>query len=185
MQIDYTCRNTQLSDNLRDHIEQKLTKVSKFVEEPVEVKILLESEKHRHTVDLHISHRLGVVQATEENLTSLQEALNLAVERAEKQARRSRKKLVDTRRRAGRSERNNGHRWPIEVLDRATVGGGAVPRVVETTHLAIKPMTIEEAAIQLETAEHGFVVFRDAHNDRLSVLFRRKDENYGLIAPEP
>jgi putative sigma-54 modulation protein len=185
MQIDYTCRNTQLSDDLRDHIQHKLLKVSKFVEEPVDVKILLEIEKHRHIVDLHISHRLGILQATEENDGSLQDALNLAVDRAEKQARRSRKKLVDTRRRADRVERGNGHRWPVEVLDRASVGGGATPRVVETTHLPIKPMTIEEAAMQLETAEHGFVVFRDAHNDRLSVLFRRKDENYGLIAPEP
>jgi putative sigma-54 modulation protein len=65
------------------------------------------------------------------------------------------------------------------------VGDGATPRVVETTHVDIKPMTIAEAAIELETAEHGFVVFRDADSDRLNVLFRRKDQNYGLIAPEP
>ncbi len=185
MQIEYTCRNVQLDDRLRGFIELKLQKVMKFVEEPIEVKVLLDIERHRHIAELHISHRLGIAQATEENDGSLLDAVNLAVDRAEKQVRRSRKKRVDKRRRA---DRTNGHRWPrwpMEVLDPTSVGDGATPRVVETTHVEIKPMTIAEAAIELETAEHGFVVFRDADSDRLNVLFRRQDQNYGLIAPEP
>jgi putative sigma-54 modulation protein len=188
MQIDYTCRNVHLDDLLRDTIEQKLQKVTKFLEDPVEVKVVLDIEMHRHhpyTAELHIAHRLGIVQAAEENDGSLLDAIHLATERAAKQARRSRKKLVDTRRRSGRehSERNGGNRWPVDVLERSSVAGGGAPRVVETTHLPIKPMTIEEAALELETAEHGFVVFRDSQGDRLSVLFKRKDQNYGLIAP--
>jgi putative sigma-54 modulation protein len=185
MHVDYTCRNLQLTDPLRDHVEQRLQKVVKFLEEPIEVKVVLDVEKHRHIAELHVTHRLGFLEAAEENEGSLQEAVNLAVDRAEKQARRSSKKRVDKLRRADRAEHGNGHRWPMEVLDRASVGGGAVPRIVATTHLPIKPMTIEEAALQLETAEHGFVVFRDAQSDRLSVLFKRKDDNYGLITPEP
>ena len=182
MQIDYTCRNVHLDDRLRSFIEAKLGKVMKFVEEPVEVKVILDIEKHRHIAEIHIAHRLGVAQAAEEHDTSLLDAVNLAMDKAEKQVRRSRKKLVDKRRRA---DRTNGHRWPVEVLEGASVGGGATPRIVESTHVEIKPMTIEEAAIELETAEHGFVVFRDAQSDRLNVLFRRRDQNYGLIAPEP
>jgi putative sigma-54 modulation protein len=182
MQIEYTCRNVHLDDRLRGIIEQKLQKLTRFLDEPIEVRVTLDLEKHRHIAELHVTHRLGVVQATEENDGSLLDAIHLAAERAEKQARRSRKKLVDKRRQA---DRRNGHRWPVEVLERASVGGGATPRVVETTHLPIKPMTIEEAAIELETAEHGFVVFRDSQSDRVSVLFKRKDQNYGLIAPEP
>jgi putative sigma-54 modulation protein len=186
MQIDYTCRNVHLDDRLRGLIERRLQKVTKFVEEPAEVKVILDQVKHRHIVELHLTHRLGLVQATEETDGTLLDAFNLALDRAEKQLRRSREKLVHGRRRAVRVERvNGGQRWPVEVLERASVGGGGVPRVVETTHLPIKPMTIEEAAIQLETAEHGFVVFRDSQSDRLSVLFKRKDQNYGLIAPEP
>lgn len=182
MQIDYTCRNVHLDERLRRFIEQKLGKVAKFVEEPVEVKVILEIEKHRHIAELHIAHRLGVAQAAEEHDGSLLDAINLAVDKAEKQVRRSRKKLADKRRRA---DRTNGHRWPMAVLERASVGAGTTPRIIESTHVEIKPMTIEEAAIELETAEHGFVVFRDAQSDRLNVLFKRRDHNYGLIAPEP
>ena len=181
MQIDYTCRNVQLDDRLRAFIEQKLQKVMKFVEEPIEVKVILDIEKHRHIADLHISHRLGVAKAAEETDGNLFDAINLAVDRVEKQVRRSRKKRVDKRRRA---DRTNGHRWPMAVLEGSSVGGGATPRVVESNYMEIKPMTIEEAALELEGAEHGFVVFRDADTDRLNVLFKRKDQNYGLIAPE-
>jgi putative sigma-54 modulation protein len=184
MQIDYTCRNVHLDDRLRHGIEQKVEKILKFVDEPVEVKVILDIEKHRYIAELHILHRLGVVKATEENDVSLQEAVSLALDRAEKQAARARKKLVDKRRRPVRADRLNGQRWPVEVLERGSVGGGATPRIVETLFLPIKPMTIEEAALELEVAEHGFVVFREAQSDRVNVLFKRKDQNYGLIAPE-
>ncbi len=57
-------------------------------------------------------------------------------------------------------------------------------RVIKSSLLQIKPMTIEEAALQLEGSKNDFVVFRDAVNDRVSVLYKRRDDNYGLIAPE-
>src|SRR5579864_9644135 len=151
MQIEYTCRNVHLDDRLRGFIELKLQKVMKFVEEPIEVKVLLDIEKHRHIAELHISHRLGIAKAAEENDGSLLDAVNLAVDKAEKQARRSRKKLVDKRRRA---DRTNGHRWPrwpMEVLDSASVGDGATPRIVETTHVEIKPMRSEEHTSELQS----------------------------------
>jgi putative sigma-54 modulation protein len=180
MKIDYTGRNVHIDDGLREFVERKLAKVTKFVDEPVEVRLILEVEKRRHIAELHITHRHGVVQAKEETDSSLKDAVNLAVDKAEKQARRSSKKRVDQRRRGDR----NGQRWPLEVLERQSVVAGATPVIMESTHLAIKPMTIEEAALELETSNHGFVVFRDAANDRLRVLYKRKDDNYGLIAPD-
>jgi putative sigma-54 modulation protein len=181
MQIDYVGRNYHPDEALRRYTADKLQKASKFLEEPVEVRVTLELEKHRHIADLHVAHRFGVLQATEET-GDMQDAINLAVDKIEKQARRSRKRFVNRRRRADRSQ--NGQQWPVEVVDRASVGGGAAPRVIESTVLAIKPMTIEEAALQLEDSEAGFVVFRDATSDRLSVLYKRRDDNYGLVSPE-
>jgi putative sigma-54 modulation protein len=186
MNIEYIARNNvQLDDRLRQHVEEKLRKVTKFLDEPIEVRVTLDIEKHRHIAELHVAHRLGVVQATEETDGLLVDAINLAIDKAGRQASRSRQKLVDKRRRAGdRGDRNNGHRWPLAVLDQASVGAGVAPRVIESTHLQIKPMTIEEAALQLEGAKEGFVVFRDAASERVSVLYRREDKHYGLIAPE-
>lgn len=183
MNIEFVGRNFEIDDQVRTYTERKLgRKVTKFVSEPVEVRVILETEKHRNIADLHVSHKHGVLQATEET-TDMYEALNMALDKVEKQARRSKKRAFDRRRRADR-ETTNGHRWPLEVLARESLGSGGPPRIIKTTHLPIKPMTIEEAALWLENGKNEFIVFRDSTSDRVSVLYKRKDENYGLIAPE-
>ncbi len=180
MKTEIIGRNVQVDDRLRNLVEKKLPKLGRFLDEPVEIRVTLAAEKHTHVAELHASHRFGVLQASEETEGNFLDAINRLLDRVEEQARRSHEKVVDKRRRADRSN----HRWPVEILDQESVGGGAVPRVIETSHLAIKPMTIEEAALELDDTEYGFVVFRDSVSDRLSVLYKRKDQNYGLIAPE-
>ena len=70
------------------------------------------------------------------------------------------------------------------MVDRESLSTNAVPQVIKSTLLQIKPMTIDEAALQLESSKNDFFVFRDATSDRVSVLYKRRDNNYGLIAPE-
>jgi len=180
MNIEYVGRNYELDDRVRRYTAGKLGKLEKFLHEPVEIRVTLEVEKHRQIADIHVSHRGGVLQATEETL-DMSDAINQAVEKVEKQARRSRKKVVGKRR---RPDRGNGYSWPLAVVERESLGTGAVPRVIKSTLLQIKPMTIDEAALQLESSKNDFFVFRDATSDRVSVLYKRRDNNYGLIAPE-
>lgn len=180
MNIDYVARNLELDTKIREFTADKLQKVGKFLDDPVDVRVTFEQEKHRCSADLHITHRFGLIQANEET-DDIFDAVNLAVDKAEKQARRSRKKFRDKRRKADRS---NGSHWPVEVVDEASVGLGTDPRIVESNTLSIKPMSLDEAAIRLEESDYGFVVFRNSTNDQVNVLYRRKDKNYGLISPE-
>ena len=180
MKTEIIGRNVQVDDRLREYVEQKLHKLEKFLEDPIEMRVTLTAEKHTQVAELHVSHRLGVLQGTEETDGNFRDAVHRVIDRVEEQARRAHQKVVDKRRRGDR----DSHHWPVEVLHQESVGEGAVPRVIETTHLPIKPMTIEEAALELDGSEHGFVVFRDSTSDRLSVLYKRKDQHYGLIAPE-
>lgn len=182
MNIEFVGRNYSVDDRVRGYVEGKLGKVTKFVRDPVEVRVILETEKHRNIADLHIAHGSGVLQATEET-ADMYEAINMAVDKVEKQARRSKKKAIDRRRRADRVT-TNGMRWPLEVLARESFAAGGERQIIKTTHLPIKPMSIEEAALQLESNKNEFVVFRDSGTDRVSVLYKRRDDNYGLIAPE-
>jgi putative sigma-54 modulation protein len=124
-----------------------------------------------------VSHRFGVIQAREET-ESLLDAIQLAIDKAEKQARRANKKFHDRRRRAEPLS------WPVEIVDAESVGDGRTPRIVEASSMTIKPMSLEEAALQLEDSSNEFVVFRDSVSDRIGVLYRRKDRNFGLISPE-
>ena len=180
MNIEYVGRNYELDDRVRGFAAGKLAKLKKFLQEPAEIRVTLEVEKHRQIAEVHVTHRGGVLQATEETLDMF-DAITQVVEKVEKQARRSRRKVVGKRR---HPDRANGNSWPLEVVERESLGSGAAPRVIKSSLLHIKPMTIDEAALQLESSKNDFFVFRDATTDRVSVLYKRRDHNYGLIAPE-
>lgn len=180
MNIDYVGRHFRVRDDIKALVEKKLDKkVARFVEEPVEVRVTLEADKLRRIAEIHVTHRHGILQATEET-DSMEDAIHDAVEKVVKQARRARKRFMDTRRRAGRSEDH----WPVDVIEGESVGGGDKPRIIRTNRLPIKPMTIDEAALQLADSKNDFFVFLDSITERVSVLYRRRDQNYGLIAPE-
>ena len=180
MNIDFVAHSVQLDDSIRDYAQNKLSKLTKFLDEPIEIRVSLAQERHRCLAELRVSHRFGLIQATEETDDVL-DAINLAVDKAGKQARRSRKKFMDKRRKA---DRNNGNQWPVDVLEKASLSGGAQPRIIKSSILSIKPMSLDEAALHLEGSKNDFLVFRDATNDQVSVLYKRKDSNYGLISPE-
>ena len=72
----------------------------------------------------------------------------------------------------------------MEVLTRESVRQGESPIVVKTSQLQINAMTINEAALKLESSRSEFVVFRDLETERVSVIYRRHDDDYGLIVPE-
>jgi len=182
MKIETTGRNLPVEDRLRQRAEKKLAKLAKFLSEPIDVRVTLALEKHLHVADIYVSHRDGSLRATEEAEGHLIEALDLAIDNIQYQGRRAGDKHKDGKRRRGAGGIEN--RWPVDILESGSVAGGGAPRVIESTHLPIKPMTVEEAALALESEEKGFVVFRDAGSDRVSVLYRRKDKNFGLIAPE-
>ncbi|MCH9648095.1 MAG: ribosome-associated translation inhibitor RaiA [Deltaproteobacteria bacterium] len=182
MNIEYVGKHVHLGDRLKNHTEEKLNKLVPFVQEPVEVRVILETEKNRQIADVHLTHRFGALQAREETENFL-DSVNGAVEKLTKQARRSRKKFIDKRRRADRSVHEE-IRWPMEVLERESLSSGTKPAVIKSTHLPIKPMTIDEAALVLEGSKNDFVVFRDSTSSEVSVLYKRKDDNYGLIVPE-
>ncbi len=181
MKIEFTGRHYHLGERVKEYAESRLTKLAKFLDEPVDVHVILEAEKRRQIAEFHVAHRHGVLQATEES-EHMREAINAGIEKIEKQARRSRKKFMDKRRRAQRQD--GGHHWPLEVLEAASIGDGERPRVIKTSRLPIKPMSIDEAVLELAQSKNEFFVFRDSGTDRVSVIYRRKDAHYGLIAPD-
>lgn len=180
MNIDYTGRHCQIDDHVKELTARKLAKVTRFLDEPIEVRAIVEVEKHRHRAEINVSHRHGTLQATEEADATL-DALHAAVEKLDKQARRVRKKHTDKLRRAAR---DGEHRWDVDIVEAASLQEGAAPRVIRSMQLPIKPMTIDEAALQLQGSKNDFFVFRDSTTERVSVLYKRRDQNYGLIAPE-
>lgn len=101
MNIEYTSRHLELHPALRDYAEKRMRRLAKFLEEEVTVHLVLEADGHRQLAELQVSHRHGQLHAREE-AADIRDAVRLAVEKVEKQARRDRKKFQQNRRRAQR-----------------------------------------------------------------------------------
>jgi len=185
MRIDFSARHIGLDEAIRDWIEERLSRAARFLREPVEVRVAIEGtagEKHLVAVEIHVGHRHGDLHARAEHV-DLREAIAEAAGAVEVQAKRTRERAVDRRRRAGRAAAAS-RQWPVDVLARESLRAGVAPRIIRSSSLAIEPMTLDEAAVHLESSRNEFVVFLDSERDRVSVLYKRRDDDYGLIAPD-
>ncbi len=182
MKIEFAGKHLQIEDDTRSLAAGKLDRLLKFLAEPIEAHIVLEASKFRHSAEIKV--RCGGREfVAREEAVDLHDALALAAEKIEEQAKRARKREVDEPRRKDRVQAT-AQQWPVEVLTRESVRKGEPPIVVKTSQLQIHDMTINEAALQLEASRSEFVVFRDLDSERVSVIYRRHDDDYGLIVPE-
>jgi len=181
MKVDYIARNVTLSDQSRQLAEKKLAKITKYFNDIIDVRIEVSQERHLQVVDLSVKGKDFDLHSTAQN-KDVTAAIQEAVDKVEIQARRAKTRLKDHKQRAG-SEAKTDRGWAVEVLESESIASGE-PRIVETSSIQIKPMSIEEAVLQLDDSSYNFLVFRNASNDRVNVIYRRVDKNLGLITPE-
>ena len=172
MQVTVTFRNIEATDALRRYADAKVRRIAaKYFRRPVEGHVVLAVNKRRHTVELTVNAERMVLNAEGET-GDLYSAIDAAVDKIERQTGNSA--------RASRAEAQ-------EIAEDEAAGTNdptATPAVVETERVAAKPMSVEEAVMQLDVSANDFLVFRNASNETVNVLYRRKDGNYGLIQPD-
>jgi len=181
MKVEYIARKVTLSDQSRELAEKKLAKISKYFNDIIDVRIEVSQERHLHVVDLSVNGKDFDLQSTAQH-KDVTAAIQEAVDKLEIQARRAKTRLKDHKQRAG-AEAKTDRGWAVEVLESESIASGE-PRIVEKSSIPIKPMSIEEAVLQLDDSSYNFLVFRNASNDRVNVIYRRVDKNLGLITPE-
>jgi putative sigma-54 modulation protein len=181
MKVDYIARKVTLSDQSRQLAEKKLAKITKYFNDILDIRLEVGLERHLHVVDLSIRGKDFDVQSKTQN-KDMMAAIQDAIDKLEIQARRAKARLKDHKKRAG-SDAKIEQGWQVDVLERESIASGE-PRIVEQSSIPIKPMSIEEAVLQLDGTGQSFLVFRNASNDRVNVIYRREDNNLGLITPE-
>jgi putative sigma-54 modulation protein len=173
MRIEYTGRHAAVPDEVRGLAERKLGKVARLLPGITDVHVVVASDKRRQIaeVSLHSPH-LTLTAARESG--DIATALGAAIETLARQAQRHVGKLRARKRTGGD---RGAH------LAAPAVGQERVPRVIRSRRFVAKPMTIEEAALELAASDVEFLVYRDTATERFSVLYKRKDGNLGLIEP--
>lgn len=175
MRMTLRGKNFQVSDALRQYAEKRLGKLEKFLGDNVEVQVNMSVSKERHIVEVTVALD-GYLLRGEEATGDMYSAIDLVLEKLERQIEKYRTKL------AKRVKNKAFKAWaeavPLEEEE------AAEPQIVRTKRFPVKPMTVEEAILQMNLLGHNFFVFANAETEEVNVLYRRKDGHYGLIEPE-
>lgn len=171
MQINVTFRHIEPSSPLRDYAQDKISRVGKYLEEPIEAHVVLKVEKFRHIAEVTIDANGLVINGTEET-EDMYSAIDMLADTVESQAKRTKDK--SRRRKPVGGAREQVSTGPVFDDDRET-------RVIRSEQVYAKPMDVEEASMQLGLSSGEFMVFTNRHTNRINVLYKRKDGNYGLI----
>ena len=184
MSTEITGRNFEVTPEIRELVGKKLGKVEqRLFDDVIETRVVLQVEKYRNICEILIVGKDHDVKAVQESDESMPDAINAAVDHVKRQAQKNRKKIRD--------HRNGGRKavdaWSVQVLEPSLLrvkGESNRPRIIKTSNLPIRPMSIEHAALLLDDSKNEFIVFRDVDTDKVSVIYKRRDSNLGLIAPE-
>ena len=177
MEFEYTGRHMDVTPALRAHVEDHFQKIDHiFNDTTARAHVIIEVEKNRQIGEILVHWRDHTLTATDTN-ADMYMALTRAIAKIEKQALKLKKKIIDRKQGGKRASavapQPDGQ---LEASPRA-------PRIVNARRYAVKPMTAEEAAMRLSGEDDQFLVFRDADTDRVGVLYKRKDGDFGLIEP--
>jgi putative sigma-54 modulation protein len=178
MKFEYTGRHVDVTPAIRRHVEEHFSKLDQiFDDTTASAHIIIEVEKNRHMGEVLLHWREHTLTARDVN-ADMYQALSRAISKIEKQAVKLKKKIIDRKQSA----------QPLSSLapDNGSVEADNAPatgRIISARRYAVKPMTPEEAVMRLGEDSNQFILFRDADTDRLCVLYKRKDGNFGLIQP--
>lgn len=176
MRITVSGKNIEVTGALRNIVEKKLSKLERYFNPELEAHVTLSVERNRQIVEVTIPFN-GVILRGEEANDDMYASIDLVVDKIERQIRKQKTKLErrihgDSLRFQFIPEMENNEKQADE------------PKIVRTKKFAFKPMSAEEAILQMELLGHNFFVYQDAESEEVNVVYKRKDGNFGLIEPE-
>ncbi len=167
-------KNIDVTPALKDYVEKRIGKLEKFFDEFGDAQVTLVVEGDDHKVEVTIPIKInGLILRGEEATGDMYASIDLVVEKLEKQIEKHKGRMMEKR---------------IRGMEKAAPANDAQkddgPQVVKTKRFAIKPMSVDEAVLQMNLLGHSFFVFSNAETEQVNVVYQRKDGNYGLIEPD-
>ena len=180
MRINVTFRHMETSEPVRSYVEDKLPKVKKYIDEPVEAQVVLSVEKKiRHKAEVSLTAKGITIKATDET-ADMYAAIDGVLDKLDRQLKRYKDKIKKHKPLSGRERRVEKTVYTAESIDEAH----PEPSIIKSDSFQVKPMSVDEAVMQMDLLEKEFLVFTDASSEEINVVYRRKDGNYGLIVPQ-
>lgn len=176
MKFEYTGRHIEVTPAMRSHVEEHFGRLKHLFDgNHSKAHVIIEVERGRHRSEIIVNWRNEVLTANT-TLDDMYLSLSKSIDKIEKQARRLKNKIIDKSHKAKKVSE-------IALDSLAVQPAPSTPRIINSRRYAIKPMRADEAALVLDDQENQFLVFRNAENEKVSIIYKRKDGNYGLIEP--
>jgi putative sigma-54 modulation protein len=176
MQINVTFRHIEPSLALRNYAEDKISRIKKYLEEPIEAHVVLKIEKFRHIAEVLILANGMRINGKEET-DDMYSAIDVVADTIEGQVRKGK----DKSRRRKPVNTGKDLTAPVDLPAVETTDDDKETRIIRTEQVYAKPMDLDEAVMQLNLSKGEFMVFTNRLTNRINVLYHRKDGHYGLI----
>lgn len=166
-------KNIEVTEGLKEAIEKKLDRLSKYFTEDTDVHVTFGVEKDRQKIEVTIPMKGSIIRA-EQSSDDMYVSIDLVVDIIERQVRKYKNKLIQKKQAGGFFQQT----FLEESTDDEEI------KIFRSKRFAIKPMDAEEACLQMEMLGHDFYVFRNVDTNEVNVVYKRKGHTYGLIEPE-
>ena len=166
----------KVTDAMKDYINEKLEKLDKYLEnsDNVRANVIVKVKNHEQTVEITIPLKSFILRSEETN-EDFYASVDKTIDKLERQIRKNKTKLLAR-------QAKQSFDFNFAVFDE--VEEKEEKKIVKRKSVEVKPMSEEEAIIQMELLGHEFFMFKDADTDNFAVVYKRKDENYGIIESE-
>ena len=173
MRVNVMGKNVNVAGSLSDYAEKKFSRLERYFDHIDEVKVKMRTDAGRHIVEATVPLE-GIILRAEDKSDDMYAAIDSVSDKLERQIEKYKAKLY----------KKYKYHQPVDYVETEpeaeTVGG----KVVKTKQFSLKPLSVEDAAMQMELLGHNFFLFMNAETNNMCVLYRRNDGTYGLLVPE-
>jgi putative sigma-54 modulation protein len=180
MQVNITFRHLESTEALKSHAREKVEHIQRYVDRPSDAHVVLYVDSLEHHADINLKAGPFLLRGRAKS-GDMYASIDAAAEKIERQLKKYKEKLKNHK----LVERTNGQRAVNVRHEVFSAERAPSDRVVKSSTFQAKPMTLDEAVLQLELLESQFFVFQSAKDQTINVLYRRDDGNLGLIEARP
>ncbi len=178
MKIIFKGKHIEVTDAMRNYIEKRLSKIERHFDHILEVIVTLSVEKSGQIVEATLQTNRALIRAEEET-DDMYTSIDKVADKLERQIKKYKEKYFQ-KPHPGTEKAGLAN----QEIDAEDSESDKIAKIVKTKRFAIKPMSVEEAAMQMDLLGHNFFVFANDNTNKVNVLYKRKDGNFGLIEPE-
>ena len=181
MQVNITFRNMFATDALRNHVQDKLSKVvDKYLDKVTDAHVTLSLERYLHQADVNLHAGQFHVRGKDKS-EDMYASIDIAIDKIERQLKKHKERLKNHR--PAHIHQSGPVRVRYEIFSAKEEFDGIQSEVIRTDEFLAKPMSVEEALVQMDLLNNDFLVFTRPETSEVNVIYRRRDGSFGLIAP--